>query len=77
MACYVCNGTAQVWDRNMGGKSVDCPGCGRYDISASAFADMNQNIRIFIVDMTRNWLKEQRAAGENPPLIERHTAFWD
>ena len=77
MSCFVCDGLAQVWARAPDGKSVDCPECGRYDISGSTLAEMHQHIRIFTVDMTRIWLKEQREAGENPPLIERHTAFWD
>ena len=76
MSCFVCDGIAQVWDREPEGKSVDCVDCGRYDISAATLAERNVHIRIFIVDMTRTWLKEQRAAGEDPPFIERHTAFW-
>jgi hypothetical protein len=77
MRCFVCDGAAHVWDRDPDGKSVDCYRCGRYDISASTLVDMYQNIRIFSVDITRTWLHEQREDGENPPMIERHTAFWD
>lgn len=78
MHCYLC-GCDQVliWDRDEGGKALDCVLCSRYDISESALAAMARHPNGFDVNMNRLWLEDQRKMGIDPPLIESHTAYWN
>lgn len=78
MHCYLCGCyLVLIWDRDEGGKSLECVLCGRYDISGDALAAMAKHPNGLDVELNRLWLEEQRKMYINPPLIDSQTAYWN
>ena len=60
MECYICDAEAQESGFADGCKSVECPGCGRYDISGSLIAVKRANGYRFDIEQMREWFARQR-----------------
>jgi len=76
MQCYICGAIAQTWPFDLGGTSVDCVECSRYDIDGSVLAIKRQRGFEFDVARTREWLSNQRDLGNYPPQITPGTELW-
>ena len=76
MACLICGAAAETvqpiddyQERNCGG------GCGRYRVSGTLSATMNNKGQSFDVQQTRQWLAVQRVATP-VPIITSSTAIY-
>jgi hypothetical protein len=77
MNCFVCNGSATDGPIANGGKLVNCDGCGWYRISGTALHLFHQNLWVFNVTRTREWLRLKREEGHSQPIIESDTNLKD
>lgn len=76
MKCYICD--EQATEQSNGDQMlVDCNPCGRYGISGTLIRLRNQDIRVFRVEDSREWLQAQREAGVQRPLLNTSNVQWD
>ncbi len=77
MRCFVCDEPATDIPDVQEGRLVDCAGCGWYRISGTALQLMRNNVRVFNVPRSKDWLRSQRERGTLQPLIEAQNNLWD
>lgn len=70
MSCFICNESASETPFTHGGISFDCPGCGAYSISGTALHLCQQEVLVFHVERSREWLAKRREEGEERPIIQ-------
>jgi hypothetical protein len=76
MQCFICDQQAAEEPIQRGGKLVNCSGCGWYKISGTAIALMRQNIYVFNVPSSLEWLRMQRENGTEQPFIDSENTLW-
>lgn len=70
MHCFICTENATGIPFTHGGQSFDCPGCGAYSISGTALHLCQQELLVFEVERSRNWLAKRREEGQERPIIQ-------
>ena len=77
MECYICDAEAQESGFADGCKSVECSGCGRYDVSGSVLAVRTAGGHRFDVEQMRHWLVQQRRVyPDRDPFIQSGNERW-
>lgn len=76
MRCYICEKQAVEAPRAGDGENIDCPECGEYAISGTAVAMLRRDVRVFNLARSREWLAEERAQGQQRPLINSANNLW-
>jgi hypothetical protein len=77
MNCYVCGADAQESSFADGCKSVECAGCGRYDISGSVITVKSAGGYRFDAEQMREWFERQRAIyPDRAPFIRDGNQRW-
>ncbi|GJN50805.1 hypothetical protein TUM20286_05570 [Pseudomonas tohonis] len=76
MRCYICEAQAVEAPKTGDGENIDCPECGPYAISGTAKAMLLRDIRVLNEARSREWLTEERSAGNLRPLISSSTNLW-
>ena len=77
MRCFICDTQATDIPVTQGGRLVNCPGCGWYNISGTAVHLLQQDLKVFNVTRTRNWLSGRREDGVDQPLIDAQNTLWE
>lgn len=77
MNCVICNISSTDQPFARGGRTIECKACGTYLITGTALHLMNQDLRVYNLGRSREWLAQQREEGIAVPTIEAQTPIWD
>jgi len=70
MRCFICNESSTSTPFTHGGQSFDCYGCGAYSISGTTLHLCQQELLVFDVERSRDWLANRRNEGQERPIIQ-------